>query len=613
LKTQGASANPLWDDAPASAPHADTHQDGGDDEVATTTPSSGAIPKAGTDSKLPAGFIDTLTAEGPSQTLVDSAEEDRWTKVERAAGETTHTAQVTNSVGAPTEKPDPPVLDTEYTVDGAGQPLATNIHLDAVMTEGSGATLDDISGNGRDGTIVGPVWDTDANPLYTPFLDADGINDYVTFGDCGGFGRTQAWTTHFKIKTAPGYSFGGVIVGRCNASYYVGWYQGLDNNGKVYMVMQNGGNYIQVHGSTSVNDGNWHDVTVRHSGSGVASGISMWVDGVAESMTIDSDTLGSNSINNSDALRMFAMVNGQYGDYIATHLAIWQRALEAVEAVDLHDMPYVMEGGVIGQVTSDIAYVTVAPATEDGDTADVTVGQTASRVSVPGKLVVVNGRLRCAADTKYGPPVSGTYAVGDLFFDRAGSLWQCSVAGAPGTWVQVEPGRQTTAQWTDFATGGNWNGGAALADYRCYEPDFDETWTYDATHGWLGRYWEAISEHTSDVTGSSQYRLGILPRVHNLLMTHAMAYTGVSSCDANNYWTVRLCKAYLSGGSFSYTACTDDVVRDSTGNLETTWTPDGVVIDTDVYGWYARQYAKTGSPGTLTFGHVGVTFRYVRK
>ena len=50
LLTNNSSASEL----PA---HASRHQNGGSDETATLTPASGAIPKAGTDSRLPSGFV----------------------------------------------------------------------------------------------------------------------------------------------------------------------------------------------------------------------------------------------------------------------------------------------------------------------------------------------------------------------------------------------------------------------------------------------------------------------------------------------------------------------------------------------------------------------------
>lgn len=71
-------------------------------------------------------------------------------------------------------------------------------------------------------------------------------------------------------------------------------------------------------------------------------------------------------------------------------------------------------------------------------TGDVMSGE----LSVPDLLVqgiggsTVDSRLVGAVAS--GAPASGTYAVGDLVLDQAGSrFWQNMVAGAPGTWARL--------------------------------------------------------------------------------------------------------------------------------------------------------------------------------
>ena len=44
---------------------------------------------------------------------------------------------------------------------------------------------------------------------------------------------------------------------------------------------------------------------------------------------------------------------------------------------------------------------------------------------------------RLVGGTASGAPVSGTFAVGDLSVDQTGKVYVCSVAGSPGTWVQI--------------------------------------------------------------------------------------------------------------------------------------------------------------------------------
>jgi hypothetical protein len=38
-----------------------------------------------------------------------------------------------------------------------------------------------------------------------------------------------------------------------------------------------------------------------------------------------------------------------------------------------------------------------------------------------------------------GPPNVGAFVVGQCFTDAALGVWRCSVAGTPGTWIQIQP------------------------------------------------------------------------------------------------------------------------------------------------------------------------------
>ncbi len=39
-----------------------------------------------------------------------------------------------------------------------------------------------------------------------------------------------------------------------------------------------------------------------------------------------------------------------------------------------------------------------------------------------------------------GPPTGGPYSLGSFWVDFHGTLWQCVVAGSPGTWVNLTAG-----------------------------------------------------------------------------------------------------------------------------------------------------------------------------
>jgi hypothetical protein len=40
--------------------------------------------------------------------------------------------------------------------------------------------------------------------------------------------------------------------------------------------------------------------------------------------------------------------------------------------------------------------------------------------------------------TALGPPTEGTFILHQLWVDALGAIWRCTVAGTPGTWIQVQ-------------------------------------------------------------------------------------------------------------------------------------------------------------------------------
>ncbi len=59
---------------------------------------------------------------------------------------------------------------------------------------------------------------------------------------------------------------------------------------------------------------------------------------------------------------------------------------------------------------------------------------------VAAALAGATATSRYSGATTGGAPVSGTFAVGDFIVDQTGSFWLCTVAGTPGTWVQLGAG-----------------------------------------------------------------------------------------------------------------------------------------------------------------------------
>ena len=82
-----------------------------------------------------------------------------------------------------------------------------------------------------------------------------------------------------------------------------------------------------------------------------------------------------------------------------------------------------------------------------------------------GGITGANAGFRIVGATASGAPVSGTFSVGDLITSQDGTLWVCTTAGTPGTWMPLSAVSEAYQQygylgWTyDPAMG---SGGALL-------------------------------------------------------------------------------------------------------------------------------------------------------
>lgn len=62
---------------------------------------------------------------------------------------------------------------------------------------------------------------------------------------------------------------------------------------------------------------------------------------------------------------------------------------------------------------------------------------TGTAMSATGITGATTGNARAVGGNASGAPTSGTFAVGDYVINNDGSVWVCTVAGSPGTWVET--------------------------------------------------------------------------------------------------------------------------------------------------------------------------------
>lgn len=182
------------------------------------------------------------------------------------------------------------------------------------MDDGTGTTAFDLTSYENNGTLTNMEsedWKTGKIGDYT--LEFDGVNEYV---DCGNeyyldFERNDTFTLSAWIKTS---STGRAIISKMNTSdNYRGYDVYIDNSGviRVHLINILDSNEINVDGTTTVNDNQWHFITLTYNGSSTASGVKLYIDGSLDNLTIVKDTLNE-TIHTNVNLLIGARTEGNY-------------------------------------------------------------------------------------------------------------------------------------------------------------------------------------------------------------------------------------------------------------------------------------------------------------
>jgi PKD repeat protein len=124
-------------------------------------------------------------------------------------------------------------------------------------------------------------------------------------GDVLDFARTDTFTMEAWVKTTTATSVHAVIVKMAPSTY-----RGYDFyilSGHIGLVLSDTytSNAIQVEGTTLVANGFWHHIAVTYDGSGLASGVELYVDGNPETENVVYSTLSPTATTTTDVPLMF--------------------------------------------------------------------------------------------------------------------------------------------------------------------------------------------------------------------------------------------------------------------------------------------------------------------
>jgi hypothetical protein len=158
---------------------------------------------------------------------------------------------------------------------------------------GSGTSINDLSGNGNNGTLVnGPTFDS-SNGGSIVF---DGSNDFINTANIQ-FERTDAFTLSAWVKSSSPPN--NQIINNENMDYR--GYMLVINSGDskiLFGLRHTTSNRIQVTSSNIVISNVWHYLTATYDGSSTASGVELYINSIKQAKTTLADNLSLTTISN---------------------------------------------------------------------------------------------------------------------------------------------------------------------------------------------------------------------------------------------------------------------------------------------------------------------------
>ncbi len=200
----------------------------------------------------------------------------------------------------------------KWITSGAGGPVAIFYPDEVLLStpvvyyrlgDSTGPTAADSSGNGNDGTYSGAITLGVRGAVFLDENTAATFNGTNTLITGPGSPVNYEYNTPFSVEFwYQGASYPGSVISHVDGITGVGW-QCYFSGGLIVLLMTGTGgvNSIQMTAPLPF-DAFYHQVVITYSGSGIASGVNFYCDGLLLPPTVVSDNLTSHSIHNTGDL-----------------------------------------------------------------------------------------------------------------------------------------------------------------------------------------------------------------------------------------------------------------------------------------------------------------------
>jgi hypothetical protein len=196
--------------------------------------------------------------------------------------------------------------------------------------------------------------------------ELDGVDEYVVMSDVLDFNHNDPFSVSCWFKTTDN---NGYLVSKIDGTPR-GWGSHIDASGSFqFVLLTNGTTGVQVAtAATGFNDGSWHNAIMTYDGSGLASGVTLYVDSVIETKAAPIfDNLASGTTTNAQALQ----VNGRTGANVMitttiSDVSIYDVELASAEVSAIYNNGSPTDNTLLDTEPSLIGYWLMGPDANDG-------------------------------------------------------------------------------------------------------------------------------------------------------------------------------------------------------------------------------------------------------
>ena len=220
--------------------------------------------------------------------------------------------------------------------DGGLDPLANCLWTGLESYYTADNTPNDAIGTANGTLINGATYSTG---IINQGFSLDGVNDYVDLGDNFDFDSTTPFSFSFWINKNT--TANQAIFTRLLTSPNVQGYQlAVLSGNTIRLAMYNlvgGGGFVSVRTNATIASSTWLHVVATYDGSQNASGIKIYIDGVNQTLTVE-----SSGVTGSTSVATTAKIGSRASDFYFNGLidegAIFSRELTASDVTDLYNL-----------------------------------------------------------------------------------------------------------------------------------------------------------------------------------------------------------------------------------------------------------------------------------